>query len=222
MEYWTCGILASHYDRDGNGFGDLTRRAAGLRCLPRLTLRWPPWKPPVCLSWWATAAPPSFRRGALPLRLASFVASTRAGKRLSVKDGLYQNRWAREIAGALTAPILCQFLSVWELLQNVTLDPLLSDRFVWKWSSDGKYSTSSAYRAFFASSSVLLGARELWRTKALPLVKFFFSGGCGQLSVGNGMGFKTTTPVCYAAKSQRRRTTSSWVVCRCDNCGLHS
>jgi hypothetical protein len=103
-----------------------------------------------------------------------FAASTRAGKRLSVKDGLYQNRWAREIAGALTAPVLCQFLSVWELLRNVTLDPLLSDRFVWKWSSDGKYSASSAYRAFFAGSSELLGARELWQTKAPPRVKFLF------------------------------------------------
>lgn len=93
--------------------------------------------------------------------LALFAASTRAGKRLSVKDGLCQNCWAHEIAGALTALVLSQFLSVWELLWNVALDPMLSDWFVWKWSPKGKYSASSAYRAFFAGSSALLGAREL-------------------------------------------------------------
>lgn len=54
----------------------------------------------------------------------------------------------------------------------MTLNPLQSDRFIWKWSS--KYSASSTYRAFFAGSTTLLGARELWKTKAPPRVKFFF------------------------------------------------
>jgi hypothetical protein len=49
-----------------------------------------------------------------------------------------------------------------------------ADRFVWKWTADGKYSASSTYRAFFAGSTSLLGARELWKTKALPRVKFFW------------------------------------------------
>lgn len=48
------------------------------------------------------------------------------------------------------------------------------DRFVWRWTADGKYSPSSAYRAFFAGSSLLLGAKELWKTKAPLRVKFFF------------------------------------------------
>jgi len=49
----------------------------------------------------------------------------------------------------------------------------MSDRFVWKWSSDGKYSASSAYRAFFVGATSLLGAKELWKVKAPPQVKFF-------------------------------------------------
>jgi hypothetical protein len=39
---------------------------------------------------------------------------------------------------------------------------------------DGRYSASSAYRAFFAGSTALLGAKELWKTKAPARVKFFF------------------------------------------------
>jgi hypothetical protein len=64
--------------------------------------------------------------------------------------------------GALTMQVLCQFLRVWSLLQDVMLDPLQADRFVWKWSSDGKYPGSSTYRAFFAGCTTLLGAKELW------------------------------------------------------------
>jgi hypothetical protein len=36
------------------------------------------------------------------------------------------------------------------------------------------YSASSAYQAFFFGSSSLLDAKELWQTKALARVKFFF------------------------------------------------
>jgi hypothetical protein len=81
---------------------------------------------------------------------------------------------ARDIVGALTTQVLCQFLQVWQLLHDVNLNPLQTDRFVWKWSPDGKYSASLAYRAFFAGSTSLLGAKELCKTKAPPKVKFFF------------------------------------------------
>jgi len=103
-----------------------------------------------------------------------FAAISRVGKRRSVKDGLAMNRWARDIKGALTVQVICQFLRVWHKLQGVVLQPLQADRFVWKWSSDGKYSASSAYRAFFNGSTALLGAREIWQAKVPPKVKFFF------------------------------------------------
>lgn len=103
-----------------------------------------------------------------------FTAISRTGKRRTVKDGLYQHHWAREIVGALTTQVLCQYLRVWRLLNNLELDPLASGRFIWKWSPDGKYSASSAYRAFFVGAASLPGAKELWRAKAPLCVKFFF------------------------------------------------
>jgi hypothetical protein len=60
---------------------------------------------------------------------------------------------------------------VWHLLRSATLQ---LDRFVWKWSSMGRYSVFSTYRAFFVGSTRFLGARELWRTKAPPRMKLFF------------------------------------------------
>lgn len=91
-----------------------------------------------------------------------------------MKEGLLQNRWERDIVGAPTTQVLCQYLRVWQLLRAVELDPLQPDRFMWKWSADGKYSASSTYRAFFAGSTSLLGAKKLRKAKAPPRVKFFF------------------------------------------------
>lgn len=83
-----------------------------------------------------------------------------------------------------TVPVLCQYLLVWELLRTVILNPLQSDRFIWRWSPDGKYSASSAYRAFFVGSSSLFffsfwamenkGQRSYGKQRPPPKVKFFF------------------------------------------------
>lgn len=70
--------------------------------------------------------------------------------------------------------VLCEYVALWEALEEVQLQPLVLDMFVWRWSPDGAYSASSAYRAYFISMSSLLGARELWKASAPPKVKFFF------------------------------------------------
>jgi hypothetical protein len=91
-----------------------------------------------------------------------------------LRDALLNNRWTTDIIGAPTTQVLCDFLRVWNVLQGVVLQPMLADRFVWRWSSDGNFSVSSTYRAFFVGSTRMLGAKELWRTKAPPKMKMFF------------------------------------------------
>jgi hypothetical protein len=105
---------------------------------------------------------------------ALYKAISRAGKKRSVCDALVHNQWVRDITAAATTAVLCDYLRVWRLLRSVTLQPLVPDRFVWKWSSSGTYTASSTYRAFFAGSTKLLGASELWRARAPPRVKMFF------------------------------------------------
>ena len=61
---------------------------------------------------------------------------SRAGKKRSLKDGIFQNRWARDIVGAPTTQVLCQYLRVWGILRDVILDPLQEDRFGWRWTVD--------------------------------------------------------------------------------------
>jgi hypothetical protein len=44
---------------------------------------------------------------------------------------------------------------------------------LWRWTSSGLYSSSSAYAAFFHNQTVLAGAKEVWRIKAPHEHKFF-------------------------------------------------
>jgi hypothetical protein len=55
--------------------------------------------------------------------------------------------------------MIYEYVVLWEKLESVVLRPHVGDRFVWKWTSDGVYSASSAYRSFFLGMSSLLGVK---------------------------------------------------------------
>jgi hypothetical protein len=62
----------------------------------------------------------------------------------TVREVLLNHQWARDIMGAPTAQVLCEYVHLWEKLEAVHLSPLESDRFVWKWTGNGDYTASSA------------------------------------------------------------------------------
>jgi hypothetical protein len=92
----------------------------------------------------------------------------------TVHEALNNRSWVRDIQEAHTAAVLCDYIVVWERVAGIVLDDLTSDWFVWRWSADGTYSASSAYKAFFIEMTSLRGARELWKARAPPKCKFFF------------------------------------------------
>lgn len=87
-------------------------------------------------------------------------------------------------------------------------------RFVWKWTTDGAYSASTAYRAFFFGLSSLLGAKELWAVQVPPRDKFSFGLPSmvvsGQRKDTSGTDCRMMMPVRvrYAASRARR-----WIIC---------
>lgn len=93
----------------------------------------------------------------------------------TVKEALLNCRWVRDITGAHSALVLCEYVLLWEILEDVQLQPFEPDRFVWRWSTDGQYSASSSYRSFLHwTDPPLRGAKEVSRAAAPPKVKFFF------------------------------------------------
>jgi hypothetical protein len=58
------------------------------------------------------------------------------------------------------------------LLLDFTLTKTM-DRFIWKWTALGEFSSASAYQALLFGRSSLLGASHLWKTQAPGRVRFF-------------------------------------------------
>ncbi|KAK1668111.1 hypothetical protein QYE76_056270 [Lolium multiflorum] len=52
-------------------------------------------------------------------------------------------------------------------------DPEREDSFMWRWSADRNFSVRSAYAAFFAGTTVVSVASEIWRSRAPYSCKFF-------------------------------------------------
>ena len=48
------------------------------------------------------------------------------------------------------------------------------DQLLWRWTTNGHYSSASAYRAFFIGRTSLCGAKDIWAASTPPKVKFFF------------------------------------------------
>ena len=95
-------------------------------------------------------------------------------RRHCVRDALANRQWTRDVSGATSATFITQFLRVWEMVDGTQLQQDVPDKLVWNLTTDGVYSSSSAYRAFFHGRVQMLGAAELWATAAPPKVKIFF------------------------------------------------
>lgn len=80
----------------------------------------------------------------------------------------------RYITSAHTAPVLYEYVDLWEKLENMQLNPMESDHFVWRWTPNGQYSASSAYHAYLIGMTSMAGAKDVWTTVVPPKVKFFF------------------------------------------------
>jgi hypothetical protein len=99
--------------------------------------------------------------------------SKRASKTRLVSDALLGDRWIWDISCSLSVLALQQYASLWVYIQQVQLHPNSPDRFTWKWSSSQKYSSASAYPAFFHGQCAVSAAKELRKTRAPANVKFF-------------------------------------------------
>jgi hypothetical protein len=75
-----------------------------------------------------------------------------------VCDALQDDRWIMDIEGALDTVALDQYVRLWCRLQEFHLATDGPDRFIWKWSPNQHYSSSSIYTR--RSSMVSAGCRR--------------------------------------------------------------
>jgi hypothetical protein len=67
-------------------------------------------------------------------------------KKISVLKATENNRWISHIPSILTFAELHEFILLWKEITSVTRVEDSEDDIKWKWTSDGKYTTQSAYQ----------------------------------------------------------------------------
>ncbi|KAM0883521.1 hypothetical protein ACQ4PT_031574 [Festuca glaucescens] len=85
--------------------------------------------------------------------------------RRKVSEGMANNSWVRDISGTLSVDAVVQFLKLWVAVESAPRGAG-ADVLAWKWTADGKFSSKSAYRAFFHGTTALPGATLVWHSFA--------------------------------------------------------
>jgi hypothetical protein len=101
--------------------------------------------------------------------LFSFVRSSD----ITVAAALHNHRWVRDISGGLSTPAIAQYLHLWDVVEQVALNAGQPDEAIWRCSSNGDFSVSSAYSLFFIARTRFACAKPIWKSKAPMKCKFF-------------------------------------------------
>jgi hypothetical protein len=89
-----------------------------------------------------------------------------------VASALANSAWIQDIKGALSIPVLVQYLHLRQQVQDRALSSA-AGRVLWRWSSSGQYSASTACQTMFAGQAAILGAKEIWMVRAPSKCKCF-------------------------------------------------
>ena len=117
----------------------------------------------------------SWPNGLRPRDIAPDIFVLSKKKNCSVQQALSNNTWIShiDISNGLTLDHVQQFAHLWEKVAQVTLAEDMEDSIIWKFTKDGSYSASSAYKAQFEGLTTSAMALSVWKVWAPPRCKFF-------------------------------------------------
>jgi len=94
-------------------------------------------------------------------------------KNIMVQKALQDNKWIEHINPVFSPTELHEYVLLWNAVQQVQLDESREDSIVWRWTTDGEYTTKSAYRIQFQGTFSKLKLTPVWRAKAESKCRFF-------------------------------------------------
>jgi hypothetical protein len=109
----------------------------------------------------------------VPRLLAPDIFKLSSRKNISVHDAISDNRWMRGLHRISENTEIRQFSSLWSKVQQVALDPMVSDSISWVWHNSKTYSASSAYQCQFLGSVSPFQFDKMWAAKVEAKCKFF-------------------------------------------------
>jgi hypothetical protein len=90
-----------------------------------------------------------------------------------MQDALTNTSWVLDIQGAITVWVLMDFHTLWDILNSVELQPDVDDSHIFRFASNGKFSTKVAYEGLFISSVLFELFEHIWKSWAPPKCRFF-------------------------------------------------
>jgi hypothetical protein len=106
-----------------------------------------------------------------PRLLATIPARKR--KKCNVQEALSNHTWVSDIQGGLSVGVLSDYLHSWDIMSNYRLQPETEDRHLWWFSTNGQYSTRTAYEGFFEGDITFIHWEKFWKTWAPAKCCFF-------------------------------------------------
>ena len=94
-------------------------------------------------------------------------------KNIKVQKALLDNTWISLISPVSGETEIIEFVRLWEAIHEVHINIEEVDKIRWRWTSDGEYSTKSAYLAQFHGSFAKLKLSPVWKAKTEPKCRFF-------------------------------------------------
>lgn len=98
----------------------------------------------------------------------------RIANKKTVAEALSMMSWIRDIHGVASFKVFEEFLMLWDLVTEITLQPEVSDKHIWRLSSTGKYWAQSAYEALFQGAVQFEPWKHIWRPGLRGSVGFFY------------------------------------------------
>ena len=117
----------------------------------------------------------SWLNGLRPKDIAPKLYEGTKRKNITVKKGLQDNAWVTNltIQNGLDIGYIQQFVSLWELLSDITLHNDRPDSIQWKFTNNGSYTAKSAYMMQFEGIIATSLDVSVWHAWAPPKCKFF-------------------------------------------------
>ena len=97
----------------------------------------------------------------------------RKSNRRTVLEALTDDKWIEDLHGDISVEALMEYLYVWDLVQEVELQPETPDRHIWRISPTGVYTARSAYDALFQGAVLFEPFERIWKSWAPSKCRFF-------------------------------------------------
>jgi hypothetical protein len=94
-------------------------------------------------------------------------------KKFTVHQGLLNRKWIDHIFPPTSPEEVGEFIKLWEAIGAVPINDAVEDEVRWRWTTDGEYSTKSAYLIQFAGRFSKIKITAIWKAKAEAKCHFF-------------------------------------------------